>query len=392
MKKIRLSFFTLLTLTAFGVHAVEPQVGTGETDGFRLVWQDLFDAEELNPLRWEIEVNGAGGGNAELQYYTDSERNVRLGKDEQGNGCLILSAIRENYLGKNFTSGRITSKNRVAFTHGKIEAAIRLPQTANGLWPAFWMMGNDYDQVGWPKCGEIDIMEFGHQDGINNNTQDRYFNGACHWGQGWPAASHAKSITKNYSLQDGEFHLFTLIWDEQSVSMYVDLDKIPVQGPYFKMDIPANEPDNEWSAGNYFHKENFILFNLAVGGNFPGIHDAAGITALNEANGNTASMYVNYVKIYQKGTTDESLFALDKGDIGTSDVDAFESDGFAVRLAGESVELTAPGRVMIYDVTGRLVVSASDVTEYSLGLLPAGMYVVKAVSADGKSASVKFVR
>ena len=168
MKKIRLSFFTLLTLTAFGVHAVEPQVGTGETDGFRLVWQDLFDAEELNPLRWEIEVNGAGGGNAELQYYTDSERNVRLGKDEQGNGCLILSAIRENYLGKNFTSGRITSKNRVAFTHGKIEAAIRLPQTANGLWPAFWMMGNDYDQVGWPKCGEIDIMEFGHQDGINN--------------------------------------------------------------------------------------------------------------------------------------------------------------------------------------------------------------------------------
>ena len=347
MKKIRLSFFTLLTLTAFGVHAVEPQVGTGETDGFRLVWQDLFDAEELNPLRWEIEVNGAGGGNAELQYYTDSERNVRLGKDEQGNGCLILSAIRENYLGKNFTSGRITSKNRVAFTHGKIEAAIRLPQTANGLWPAFWMMGNDYDQVGWPKCGEIDIMEFGHQDGINNNTQDRYFNGACHWGQGWPNASYAKSITKNYSLQDGEFHLFTLIWDEQSVSMYVDLDKIPVQGPYFKMDIPANEPDNEWSAGNYFHKENFILFNLAVGGNFPGIHDAAGITALNEANGNTASMYVNYVKIYQKGTTDESLFALDKGDIGTSDVDAFETDGFAVRLAGESVELTAPGRVMI---------------------------------------------
>mgnify|MGYP000817614152 FL=1 len=103
-------------------------------------------------------------------------------------------------------------------------------------------------------------------------------------------------------------------------------------------------------------------------------------------------MYVNYVKIYQKGTTDESLFALDKGDIGTSDVDAFETDGFAVRLTGESVELTAPGRVMIYDVTGRLVVSASDVTEYSLGLLPAGMYVVKAVSADGKSASVKFVR
>ena len=127
------------------VFAAEPQTGTGENDGYRLVWQDLFDADALSPERWAIEVNGAGGGNNELQYYTDREENVRLGKDEHGNGCLILTARRESYKGKSFTSGRLITKNRVNFTHGKVEAAIKLPKTANGLWPAFWMMGNYHE-------------------------------------------------------------------------------------------------------------------------------------------------------------------------------------------------------------------------------------------------------
>ena len=97
--------------------AADTQVGSGEVNGYKLVWQDLFDAAELNPARWNIEVNGDGGGNSELQYYTDREENVRLGDDGLGNGCLILTARRENYLGKNFTSGRITSKNLIAFKH-----------------------------------------------------------------------------------------------------------------------------------------------------------------------------------------------------------------------------------------------------------------------------------
>lgn len=355
--------------------SAEPQEGSGATDGYSLVWQELFDGQELNPLRWDIEVNGAGGGNNELQYYTDRAENVRLGDDGNGNGCLILTARRESYSGKNFTSGRVNSKNRIAFKHGKIEASIKLPRTANGLWPAFWMMGNDYDEVGWPKCGETDILEMGNAEGIKNGTQERFFNGACHWGQGWPAASYAKSTTKAYSLQDGEFHLFTVIWDENSISMYVDLDRHPVQNPYYKIDIPADDPDNEWSAGNYFHKDNFILFNLAVGGDFTGLHNASDITALNDGNSNEASMYVNYVRIYQKGLTTENLDILDPGDRDTSAgvSDMIAEDNGRISFDGTTVTSAHPN-LEIYSMSG-LKVAATDSGVLSVDSLSPGVYL-----------------
>ncbi len=355
--------------------ASAPQNGSGETDGYVLVWQDLFDDTELNPYRWDIEVNGSGGGNNELQYYTDRPENVRLGDDGDGNGCLILTARRENYMGRNFTSGRVNSKNRTAFTHGKLEASIKLPSTANGLWPAFWMMGNDYDQVGWPKCGETDIVEMGNADGIKAGVQDRYFNGAQHWGTQWPQASNAKSSTKNYSLQDGEYHLFTVIWDENKISMYVDLDRIPKQNPYYSMKCPMDEPDNAWSPGNYFHKDNFILFNLAVGGDFTGIHKAADITALNDDNNQEASMYINYVKIYQKGLTSENLDALDRGDISSvptmmaTNKDTISFDGRAV---------TSDNRhLVLYDITGARV-AMSDEGVVPADTLTPGIYLAQA--------------
>lgn len=355
--------------------SAEPQEGSGATDGYSLVWQELFDGQELNPLRWDIEVNGSGGGNNELQYYTDRAENVRLGDDGNGNGCLILTARRENYSGKNFTSGRVNSKNRIAFKHGKIEASIKLPRTANGLWPAFWMMGNDYDEVGWPKCGETDILEMGNAEGIKHGTQERFFNGACHWGQGWPAASYAKSTTKTYSLQDGEFHLFTVIWDENAISMYVDLDRQPRQNPYYKIDIPADDPDNEWSAGNYFHKDNFILFNLAVGGDFTGLHNASDITALNDGNGNEASMYVNYVRIYQKGLTTENLDALDPGDLdasaGASDMIA--EDNGHISFDGNTVTSAHPS-LALYSISG-MKVAATDCGVLSVDSLSPGVYL-----------------
>lgn len=355
--KLHTSALLLLTLLSTSARSAEPQIGSGEIDGYTLVWQDLFDSEELNPLRWNIEVNGAGGGNNELQYYTDRPDNVRVGDDGQGNGCLILTAQREDWKGKHFTSGRVNSKNLIAFTHGKIEASIKLPSTADGLWPAFWMMGNDYDQVGWPRCGETDILEMGNSEGIRNGFQDRFFNGACHWGPAWPNASSAKSTTKAYSLQDGEFHLYTLIWNADAVKMYVDLDKYPRQNPYFSMNIPADEPDNEWSPGNYFHKENFILFNLAVGGNFPGIHDAAGITALNDDNDQKASMYVNYVKIYQKGTPDETQAFLEPGDpAGITPVNAPIAPSLA--FDGDTLSSSVP-EVCLVSLTGTRVASSS---------------------------------
>ena len=387
MKKSNFLIATALLVSPLAM-AASSQDGTGETDGYKLVWQDLFDANELNSQRWNIEVNGDGGGNNELQYYTDRAENVLLGDDGKGNGCLILTAKKEVYGGRQATSGRITSKNKIAFKHGKIEAAIKLPKTANGLWPAFWMMGNDYDQVGWPRCGETDIMEFGNATGIKNGTQDRYFNGACHWGQSWENhPNYARAVTYQYSLQDDEFHIYTLIWDEEKVAMYVDLDKYPDADPYYIMTIPATNDTN--SPGYYFHKENFILFNLAVGGNFPGIWDINQITALNESNDYQASMYVNYVKIYQKGTADESSSFLDKGDMGDAGVETVAA-GLDMNYNGKMLNFSDKADVVVYDIAGKMVASHKAVDAVSVAGFVPGIYVVKAV-CNGKQLVEKIV-
>ena len=387
MKKSNFLIATALLVSPLAM-AASSQDGTGETDGYKLVWQDLFDANELNSQRWNIEVNGDGGGNNELQYYTDRAENVRLGDDGKGNGCLILTAKKEVYGGRQATSGRITSKNKIAFKHGKIEAAIKLPKTANGLWPAFWMMGNDYDQVGWPRCGETEIMEFGNATGIKNGTQDRYFNGACHWGQSWENhPNYARAVTYQYSLQDDEFHIYTLIWDEEKVAMYVDLDKYPDAEPYYIMTIPATNDTN--SPGYYFHKENFILFNLAVGGNFPGIWDINQITALNESNDYQASLYVNYVKIYQKGTADESSSFLDKGDMGDAGVEAVAA-GLDMNYNGKMLNFSDKADVVVYDIAGKMVASHKAVDAVSVAGFVPGIYVVKAV-CNGKQLVEKIV-
>lgn len=387
MKKSNFLIATALLVSPLAM-AASSQDGTGETDGYKLVWQDLFDANELNSQRWNIEVNGDGGGNNELQYYTDRAENVRLGDDGKGNGCLILTAKKEVYGGRQATSGRITSKNKIAFKHGKIEAAIKLPKTANGLWPAFWMMGNDYDQVGWPRCGETDIMEFGNATGIKNGTQDRYFNGACHWGQSWENhPNYARAVTYQYSLQDDEFHIYTLIWDEEKVAMYVDLDKYPDAEPYYIMTIPATNDTN--SPGYYFHKENFILFNLAVGGNFPGIWDINQITALNESNDYQASMYVNYVKIYQKGTADESSSFLDKGDMGDAGVETVAA-GLDMNYNGKMLNFSDKADVVVYDIAGKMVASHKAVDAVSVAGFVPGIYVVKSV-CNGKQLVEKIV-
>lgn len=272
------------------------ELGSGETNGYKLVWEDLFAGSSLNKSNWTIEVNGNGGGNNELQYYR--EENISVGKDPSTDKtCLILTAKKEQFGGKQFTSGRLITKGKKFFKYGKIEASIKLPKTANGLWPAFWMMGNDFDQVGWPQCGEIDILEMGHSNGIKNSTQDKYFNGAMHWGIWKPTGGnpmYAKDNTSSYGLQD-DFHLYTVIWDENAVKMYLDLDKNPNATPYFEMGI-TNKTDDT-SPGKYFHKDNFILLNLAVGGHFTGILNTGQITGLNNG---AAAMYVDYVKVYQK--------------------------------------------------------------------------------------------
>ena len=272
------------------IKLVQKTSSTGEAmfvpEGYRLFWSDEFDGPALNADNWTCEIGrGSNGwGNAELQYYTDRPENVDV-----RDGKLVMTARKENYQGATATSARLITLGKVYFKYGYITASIKLPKTADGLWPAFWMMGNDFKSKGWPNCGETDILEMGHQNGIKKGTQEKFLNGACHWGQ--PGhAYYSYDHTHSYSVQDGQFHTFTCIWDENQVAMYIDLDTDPDAKPYFKMAL-KDFGDNE------FRKDNFILLNLAVGGNFPGIWDINQVTALNDG---PAVMEVDYVRVFQK--------------------------------------------------------------------------------------------
>lgn len=255
-------------------------------EGYSLFWSDEFEGNSLDASSWTCEIGRGnnGWGNSELQYYTDRPENVDV-----RDGKLVITARKESYQGAQATSARLITLDKVFFKYGYVTASIKLPKTANGLWPAFWMMGNDFKTNGWPNCGETDILEMGHQNGIKKGAQDRFLNGACHWGQ--PGhAYYSYDFTNSYSVQDGQFHTFTCIWTDKEIAMYIDLDTKPDAKPYFKMAL-KDFGDNE------FHKDNFILLNLAVGGNFPAIWDINQVTALNDG---PAEMEIDYVRVFQK--------------------------------------------------------------------------------------------
>ena len=275
-------------------------VGLMAQGEYQLVWNEDFTEETLDRSVWNIEVNGDGGGNNELQYYY--EGGVRLGVEpETGKHCLILTATKEEYKNKHCTSGRVNTKNNMTYTFGMIEARIKFPNTANGLWPAFWQMGNNFDQVGWPRCGETDIIELGHQSAFGKSTQDRYFNGAMHVGSRWDAVwSDAQSVTWDYSVED-TFHIVSMVWTPNSIDMYMDRAKNP--NPYFHADLEPNE-NADYDRSVIFGKPNFIIANLAVGGNFPGIFNINNVTALADG---PRSVYIDWIRIWQRGDANESF-------------------------------------------------------------------------------------
>lgn len=264
--------------------ASQNEAGMFIPEGYELFWSDEFDGDSLNAAFWTPEQGGHGWGNNELQHYTGRKDNVDV-----HDGKLVIRAVKEDYKGSSVTSARLVTLGKVEFMYGYVVASIKLPKTADGLWPAFWMMGTDISRLGWPNCGEIDILEMGHSNGMKNGTQEQFLNGACHWGV--PHHQYyAHDITNSYSVQDGQFHTFTCIWDEEKVATYIDLEKYPDAEPYFEMKI-------EDFGNDEFRKENFILLNLAVGGNFPGIWDIDQVTALN---GGPAEMEIDYVRVFRK--------------------------------------------------------------------------------------------
>lgn len=341
MKKLYTLLFVLsLALNAFA-------------QDYTLVWNEDFTDASLDRQVWNIEVNGDGGGNNELQYYC--EKAVTLGVEPTtGKHCLILTATKEDYSGKKCTSGRVNTKNKMYYTFGRIDARIMFPKTANGLWPAFWQMGNNYDQVGWPRCGETDLIELGHQNAFSKGTQDRYFNGAMHVGSKWDAVwSEAKSVTWDYSVED-TFHIVTMIWTPDSIEMYMDKDAHPEYGPYFKAYLQPN--DNEWyNRQVIFGKPNFIIANLAVGGNFPGIKDINNVTALNDG---PRSMYIDWIRIYQQGTASETFVCPTDSDPiepeNTSGVETINSETNGAKILRDGRLYILRGE-HVYTITGQIV-------------------------------------
>jgi beta-glucanase (GH16 family) len=199
--------------------------------GYKLVWSDEFNGTTIDPSNWGYDIGGSGWGNNELQYYTDRSDNAYL---NQGN--LVIEAKQENFGGKNYTSARLLTKNKRDFLFGRIEIRAKLPK-GQGIWPALWSLGKNIDQVGWPACGEIDIMEV-----VGHEPNKSY--GTVHYA---PSIGAYNYISNNYTLTSGDFsddfHIFSVEWENNQIKFYVDnnlfatLNNSTITGNY-----PFNNP------------------------------------------------------------------------------------------------------------------------------------------------------
>jgi hypothetical protein len=233
------------------------------TDFATLAWSDEFTTgPSLNTAVWNYELGAGGWGNNELETYTNSLNNVHI-----DTGYLHITALNPsaNY----YTSGRITTKGKKEFKWFRVDIRAKLPE-GQGLWPALWMLGANFSSVGWPSCGEIDIMEYlGHASTVSY--------GALHWNSG----GHTYR-TGTFTLPAGkfstEFHIFSLVWTPTTLRWYVDNQEFFTQR---KTEVPAFP----------FDLPQFFIFNVAVGGNWPGKPD--GTTVFPQ------HMIVDYVRVYQ---------------------------------------------------------------------------------------------
>ncbi len=228
-----------------------------------LIWSDEFEASNLDPTKWDYDIGQGswGWGNNELQYYTNSLSNVML-----DNGYLKITAKNEQIGSANYTSARIKSKGLFDFTYGRVEARVQVP-IGQGLWPAFWMLGANIDDVNWPQCGEIDVLEHVNTEALIHGTH--HYNNNGHQYSGGSVACNA-----------GEFNVYSIEWTPSSIQWLLNGTM------YYEADISSNAVSKE-----EFHEPFFFLINLAVGGNWPG--------SPNSFTQFPAVMLVDYVRVYQ---------------------------------------------------------------------------------------------
>lgn len=236
-----------------------------EYPGYQRVWNDEFDGESVNSANWKFETGAGGWGNNEKQYYRPDNTSV-------GGGTLTIEARKENYQNSEYTSSRMVTQGKKSFTYGRFDIRALLPK-GQGIWPALWMLGNNFSTVSWPACGEIDIMEM-----IGGSGREKTTHGTVHWDNGG-LVSYGQSYTLNSGTFADEYHVFTLIWDENTIKWYVN-------------DVKFNEVDITPAHMSEFRLPQFFIFNIAVGGNWPGMPDATTIFP--------QQMKVDYIRVFQK--------------------------------------------------------------------------------------------
>ena len=257
-----------------------------------LVWSEEFDTvspvldgNRPNPDTWAYDCGGWGFGNGQLEYCT-----ARIENSYIENGNLVLVALREFYqeaTANEFTSARMLTQGRFAFKYGTLEARIKLPDTANGLWPAFWMMGINFPGIDWAMCGELDIAEIGSKAGIDEGLQNKKINCALHYDNDGHVCEDAwLDATVDLSL---DYHLYKVEWTPTQMTFYLD------GVPFGSFDITADYLRE-------FHQPTFVVINIAIGSwpsGYVGIYDPAAITAPFPA-----KMYVDWIRLYSNPSTE----------------------------------------------------------------------------------------
>jgi beta-glucanase (GH16 family) len=248
--------------------------------GFTLVWSDEFngaDGTAPDSSKWTYDTGGKGWGNNELECYTNLTQNAQI----KGGNLVITSMNQPAYAcsdgtTRDYTSARLKTQGLFTQAYGRFEARIKIP-AGQGMWPAFWMLGNNITSAGWPTCGEIDIMEnIGKEPGI--------VHGSLHGPSSVAATSDA---TAPFSLPAGQnfsdaFHLYAVEWEPGTIRFYVDSN------------LYATFTQSQWPAGGtwVFDHPFFLLLNVAVGGNWPGSPDSTTVFP--------QQMLVDYVRVYAK--------------------------------------------------------------------------------------------
>ena len=242
---------------------------------WKLEWSDEFDGDRIDTDNWNLQVEKAGRFNEEWQRYTNSDQNAYI-----DNGCLVIKAIHESSIhGMNqYTSARLNTANKQSWKYGKIAARIKLPH-GKGIWPAFWALGTNIDENGgdtpWPQSGEIDILE------LYGSKDDGVVEANAHYADA--KGTHTNMGAAAFKLKEGKFadafHIFELEWDSDRIAWLVDGEQ------YASMPISSPEL-------TAFHKEFFLLLNIAVGGTYSGPPDAT--TTFPQF------MYIDWIRVYKK--------------------------------------------------------------------------------------------